>query len=30
MLYYDRIEFSKGIGVNKTSESKKRDICGIF
>ena len=27
MLYYDRIEVSKGIGVNKTSESKKRDIC---
>ena len=27
MLYYDRIEVSKGIGVNKTSESKE---CNIF
>ena len=26
MLYYDRIEVSKGIGVNKTSESKECDI----
>ena len=27
MLYYDRIDVSKGIGVNKTSESKKCEIC---
>ena len=27
MLYYDKIEVSEGIDVNKTSESKKRDIC---
>ena len=27
MLYYDRIDVSEGIGVNKTSESKKCDIC---
>ena len=27
MIYYDRIDVSKGIDVNKTSESKERDIC---
>ena len=27
MLYYDRIEVSKGIDVNKTSASKECDIC---
>ena len=27
MLYYDRIDVSKGIDVNKTSASKKCDIC---
>ena len=27
MLYYDRINVSEGIDVNKTSESKKCDIC---
>ena len=27
MLYYDRIDISEGIDVNKTSESKKCDIC---
>ena len=27
MLYYDRIKFSEGIDVNKTSESKECDIC---
>ena len=27
MLYYDRIDFSKGIDVNKTSESKECNIC---
>ena len=27
MLYYDRIEFSKVIDVNKTSKSKGCDIC---
>ena len=27
MLYYNRIDFSKGIAVNKTSESKECDIC---
>ena len=27
MLYYDRIGVSKGIDVNKTSASKKCDIC---
>ena len=27
MLYYDRIYISGGIDVNKTSESKDRDIC---
>ena len=27
MLYYDRINVSEGIGVNKTCESRKCDIC---
>ena len=27
MLYYDRIDVSKGIDVNKTNESKECDIC---
>ena len=27
MLYYDRINVSEGIDVNKTSESKECDIC---
>ena len=27
MLHYDRIDFSEGIDVNKTSESKECDIC---
>ena len=27
MLYYDRIDVSEGIDMNKTSASKERDIC---
>ena len=27
MLYYDRIDVSKGIDINKTSESKECDVC---
>ena len=27
MLYYDRIDVSEGIDVNKTSKSKESDIC---
>ena len=27
MLYYDRINVSEGIDVNKTSKSKECDIC---
>ena len=27
MPYYDRIEFSEGIDINKTSASKECDIC---
>ena len=27
MLYFDRIDLSEGIDVNKTSASKKCDIC---
>ena len=27
MLYFDRIDVSEGIDVNKTSGSKERDIC---
>ena len=26
MLYYDRIDFSEGIDINKTSPSKEHDI----
>ena len=27
MLYYDKIDISEGIDVNKTSGSKESDIC---
>ena len=27
MLYYDRIDVSEGIDINKTSASKRVDIC---
>ena len=27
MLYFDRIDFSEGTDVNKTSESKESDVC---
>ena len=27
MLYYDKIDASEGIGVNKTNELKECDIC---
>ena len=27
MLYFNRIDVSEGIGVNKTSESKECNIC---
>ena len=27
MLYFDRIDFSEGLDVNKTNVSKKCDIC---
>ena len=27
MLYYDKMDVSEGIDVNKTSESKECDIC---
>ena len=27
MLYFDRIDFSEGTGVNKTSASEMCDIC---
>ena len=27
MIYYDRTEVSEGIDVNKTSASKKCDVC---
>ena len=27
MIYYDRIEISKVIDINKTNASKERDIC---
>ena len=30
MLYYERIEVSDGIDVNKTSASKECDICEHF
>ena len=29
MLYFDRIEVSEGIDVNKTSESKECNVCSI-
>ena len=30
MLYYDRIDVSEGIYVNRTSASKEGYVCGIF
>ena len=27
MIYYDRIDVSEGIDINKTSASKESDIC---
>ena len=27
MSYYDRIDVSEGVDVNKTSASKKSDVC---
>ena len=30
MLYYERIDVSEGIDVNKTSASKECDICHIW
>ena len=30
MLYYDRIDVSEGIDVNKTSKSKESDICHFW
>ena len=27
MMYYDRINASEGIGINKTSNSREGDIC---
>ena len=30
MLYYDRIEVSEGIDVNKVTASKEVNNCGIF
>ena len=30
MLYYDRIDVSEGINVNKTSASKVCDICHFW
>ena len=27
MLYFDRVKFSEGIDVNKTSKSKICDVC---
>ena len=30
MLYYDRIEFSEGIDVDKTSASKKCDVLAFL
>ena len=29
-MYYDRIDVSEGIDVNKTSESKECDICNYW
>ena len=30
MIYYDRIDVSEGIDVNKTSASKECDVCHYF
>ena len=30
MLYYDRIDISEGIDINKTSESKECNICHYY
>ena len=30
MIYYDRIDDSEGIDVNRTSKSKESDICHCF
>ena len=30
MIYYDRIDVSEGINVNKTSVSKECDVCHYF
>ena len=30
MLYFDRIDISEGIDVNKTTASKECDICHYF
>ena len=30
MLYYDKIDFSEGIDVNKTSASKECNVCHYF
>ena len=30
MLYYDRIDISEGIDLNKTSASKECDICSYW
>ena len=30
MLYFDRIDVSEGTDVNKTSASKKFDICHYY
>ena len=30
MLYYDKIDVSEGIDVNKTSASKECDICDYW
>ena len=30
MLYYDRIDVSEGIDVNKTSKTKEHNICSCF
>ena len=30
MLYYDRINISEEVDVNKTSESKECDLCHYF
>ena len=30
MIYYNRIDVSAGIDVNKTSESKECDICHFW